>query len=421
MMVNKNNFDCVNIKHDSDHNPMVNCNSIIAIWNFHSWKIFHRWRLNFNSFKNIMKFLTYKNANDCLVCAIKPLLKTGITITFIAKSKCQHTDNVSKPVLQEKTSYTVFAILWISVVIFNIFIMMYKLIQCNVLSKEMKYRYISLLPNFIDATLYTLSCILYKKSYFIYTNALVELIHGRTVFGIEAILDRTHTRFLQKVSLSVVIVHGVILLATVILILCQREEFGFEYFSLSISLIIINVNITNFALYLVVILIIYKASLKEALASMRRELQLPSESFLQKIQGYQRFYLACVFNYKKHVFASINVMVLIVQFVFMVFLVVKNYLQYFGIVDTQEKWVWLSIFKWAFTIFAVASLLTFSSLSSDILLVVCKFCWSHSLTWLLLYIDSKNWKTRFKIYQKTPNTTPHPHSLRVGLGATLKS
>lgn len=136
-----------------------------------------------------MKYIFYQNSTDCFICALKPVLQIGITLTFIAQSKCPHSNRVKKPIVQENLPRTLLAILWISILILDVFVMIFQILCSNELPKTTLSHYIVCLPVFINTIALSLSFISKNRVHLHYTNGLIEIIHKRKMFGMEAILD----------------------------------------------------------------------------------------------------------------------------------------------------------------------------------------------------------------------------------------
>lgn len=317
-----------------------------------------------------MRIFWFMNATDCVICAIKPILQTGVTVSFIAKSKCQHRDAAKKPELEEKFSFTLFATLWASILLAEVSLMIYKLLYSDDLTQTMMLNYIFLMPNFINTIIFSYSIIWHNRDYLFYTNCLIDLIHNRKLFGMEAILEEKHTRSLQKFSFLITYLQVTIWITSSIGILGQMETFNFENILLSLSSAINTFNAMNYTIYFVVILMIYKIVMRKCLTTIEEELETPSDEFLRKLKSYQRFYMTVLLIYRRHVFAFGNVLLFGAQFVFLVFALVESYLHYFKFNEVDGNWIWLSNFRTAFSVYVGTFVFMYYQLNNDILFMV---------------------------------------------------
>lgn len=304
----------------------------------------------------IDKYFCKKYVENCYVCALKPLIHIGFSITYIGRAKCPHANNTDKPAIEENVSSTVWARLFNSFLLADVVYVVFKLWNSEPLSVSPKYYYNVILPNYMNTLNYTF-CLLWDNSRHVrYTNGLITLIYKRKFFGIESILTKRIMVLLRLwSSLSF---YSIVLVCVLFLATTTPREFSVESFLLATSMVVNNVNAISFTLDLITSLLIYKIVFKACFDAIYEILNEPVQrrglvdvSFQEKLQFQQQFYLAACCNYKGHVFGFGTVVFYAGQFVFTVVSVVQAYFFTFETADPEG--CWFTVFSRIFNIFLV--------------------------------------------------------------------
>lgn len=306
----------------------------------------------------IGKYLFKKQVKNCYICAIKPLIYAGFTITYIGKAKCPHANDAHKPRIEENVISTALARFFNLFLLTDVVYVIFKLCTSQPLLVSPKYYYNVFLPNYINTLNYTF-CFLWDNSRHIrYTNGLITLIHKRKFFGIDSILTKKITVLLQlwsSLSFCCIFIVCVLFLATT-----TPRELSLESFLLATSMLINNINAISFTLDIITSLMIYKVTFKACFDSIYRILKQPVQrrvlvniSFQRQLQFQQQFYIAACSNYKRHVFGCGTVVFYAGQFVFTVISVIQAY--FFIFETTDSEGFWFTFFSKIFYTFLVVS------------------------------------------------------------------
>ncbi|KAG5879180.1 hypothetical protein JTB14_037438 [Gonioctena quinquepunctata] len=325
--------------------------------------------------QNIIKINS--EVDDCLICAIRPLILTGITMPYIAKPECPHRNNVFEPKFKLTKLHTLFSTVWISILVLFVVSILVNLLEYPQMPVGMKLNYIFIMPNFMNTICFSVSMIFYNETFNLYTNGLMYLLYEHNILGMNPILHGSKLVFLKVFSLVSAYANCGFGIVTFFGVLSQLEDYTFGAILMAASLLVDIVNAMNYSTFFITVLPVYEFTLKACLNTMEKTLHTKITSmeslngeFLKELQTLQRFYLALVRNYRHHVFAFGNAWLFFIQMCFLIFSIVEVYVHVTHVLTIEPSWAWMTNFRMIFSLYINVYIYVYYWLTKRILIMV---------------------------------------------------
>ncbi|CAG9858749.1 unnamed protein product [Phyllotreta striolata] len=285
---------------------------------------------------------------DCFICAIRPLISLGATVSYIATPDCPHRANSlsnhpHKPKFLYSKSKTLFATSWILIVLAEL-IYICRCLRQNETPPEKKANYTFMFPALLNTLCFSMSFIVYNKDYMLFTNGFLEIIEQRKLYGIDTMLTSKIMGYYSIYSKCMSILHCSTAVLQVLVFLYKMERFELDYIGLTLALLVCTVNTGSYVAFFVSTITVYYIMLSKMREEIETALHRKEETLSEKLRILQRFYLLCVFNYKRHIFAYGTMLMHFTQFLFEVASLVDYLLNAYFLTDDDE-FHWMAAFR----------------------------------------------------------------------------